>query len=154
MYNHAPNNYSCPFCRIVQKLDEERIPDIIYQDKSITTFIVLEHLPKNLGQAVIIPNEHFENIYNLPIHIATKIQDCAKKLALTMKKSYLCDGVTIQQHNEPASDQVVWHYHLHVIPRLKNDDFYINQPRKLASNERAKYAKRLRMQLNGWKSSI
>ncbi|HIE01037.1 MAG TPA: HIT family protein [Thiotrichaceae bacterium] len=154
MYNHAPDDYVCPFCRIVQKLDEDRIPDIVYQNEDITVFIGLEHCPNNLGHAIIIPNQHFENIYDLPIHIATKIHDCARKLALTMKSAYPCDGILIQQNNEPASDQVVWHYHLHVIPRFQNDDFYTNPPQQLMSNERAKYAKKLRTQLNGWKPSV
>jgi len=153
MYNHAPDDYVCPFCRIVQKLDEDRIPDIVYQNEDITVFIGLDHLPNNLGHAIIIPNQHFENIYDLPIHIATQIHECARELALAFKESYSCDGITIQQHNEPASDQVVWHYHLHVIPRFKNDNLYNCQPLKLTANERAKYAKRLRTQLNGWKSS-
>lgn len=122
MYNHAPDNYVCPFCCIIQKLDKDRIPDIIYQDEKITSFIVLEHYPNNLGHAVIVPNEHFENIYTLPLHIATKIHECARELALTMKMAYPCEGISIQQNNEPASDQVVWHYHLHVVPRYPNDD--------------------------------
>jgi histidine triad (HIT) family protein len=147
MYNHAPDNYVCPFCRIVQKLDEDRIQDIVYQDEDITVFIGLEHSPNNLGHTIIIPNLHFENLYDLPVYLVTKIHKYAKKLALVLKKSYLCDGVTIQQHNEPASDQVVWHYHLHVIPRFKNDDFYNCQAQKLPAKERAKYAKLLRMHL-------
>ncbi len=145
MYNHAPDNYICPFCRIVQKLDEDRIPDMIYQDEDITVFIALEHFPNNLGQALIIPNQHFENIYDLPLHLATKIHDCARKLALTLKESYSCDGISLHQHNEPAGNQRVWHYHLHVIPRYKNDGVYTGLlVQRLASSERAKYARKLR----------
>ena len=148
MYNHAPDNYVCPFCRIVQKQDKERIPDIIYQNEDITAFIVREQCQNNLGQAVVIPNQHFENFYDLPINLVTQINECARKLALTMKASYLCDGITLQQNNEPAGDQKVWHYHLHIIPRYKGDEFYFNLERKIVLEEkRAKYAKKLKQLL-------
>ncbi|RKZ54414.1 MAG: diadenosine tetraphosphate hydrolase [Candidatus Parabeggiatoa sp. nov. 3] len=145
MYNHAPDDYVCPFCRIVQKLDEDRIPDIVYQNEDISVFIGLDHAPNNLGHAIIIPNQHFENIYDLPLHLATKIHDCARKLAWTLKESYSCEGTSLHQHNEPAGDQRVWHYHLHVLPRYKNDGVYTGLPvRRLTSSERAKYARKLR----------
>lgn len=41
-----------------------------------------------------------------------------------MKAEYHCDRITNRQHNEPAGDQHIWHYHLHVIPRYSGDDFY------------------------------
>ena len=45
-------------------------------------------------------------------------------MALTMKVVYSCDGISTRQHNEPAGNQDVWHYHLHVTPRYKDDVFY------------------------------
>ena len=64
-----------------------------------------------------------------------------------MKEEYSCDGIMLRQHNELAGDQHIWHYHLHVIPRYKNDDFHNAQKRPFAAHERAKYAKRLRNRL-------
>jgi len=41
-----------------------------------------------------------------------------------MKQAWKCDGVSTRQHNEPAGNQDVWHYHMHVFPRWDNDDLY------------------------------
>jgi histidine triad (HIT) family protein len=71
----------------------------------------------------------------------------AKSLAIAMKKIYACDGVSTRQHNEPAGNQDVWHYHLHVTPRYENDNFYGAQREFMASYERAKHAEALKNSL-------
>jgi histidine triad (HIT) family protein len=50
----------------------------------------------------------------------------------------------LRQHNEPAGDQNIWHYHLHVIPRYQNDDFHVSNKSQFGAEERAKYARRLK----------
>ncbi|MDY7039469.1 MAG: HIT domain-containing protein [Chloroflexota bacterium] len=78
--------------------------DIFYQNDAVTAFIGSHQWPHNPGSAVIIPNEHFENIYDLPLHFATRIWELAKAVALAMKVVYSCDGVSTRQHNEPAGN--------------------------------------------------
>jgi histidine triad (HIT) family protein len=68
-------------------------------------------------------------------------------LALTMKTVYGCDGVSTRQHNEPAGSQDVWHYHLHVIPRYKDDNYYATQREHMSINERAMHAEKIRKHL-------
>jgi histidine triad (HIT) family protein len=65
-----------------------------------------------------------------------------------MKKVYTCDGVSTRQHNEPAGNQDVWHYHLHVTPRYENDNFYSTQRQLMVSSERAKHAEALKNSLS------
>jgi len=149
MYNHAPKNYLCPFCLIVQgKKDsvETNQSDIIYQDRFITAWISSRWWPNNPGNVIIVPNKHYENIYDLPVNLAAKIQSLAKKVAIALKKVYPCDGVSQRQHNEPAGNQDIWHYHLQVFPRYKNDRLYENHPfKKLApERERIEFAGKLR----------
>lgn len=156
MYNHAPDNYICPLCLLVRGINnDEHVysvrTDIFYQNDAVTAFIGSHQWPHNPGSAVIIPNEHFENIYDLPLHFATRIWELAKAVALAMKVVYSCDGVSTRQHNEPAGNQDVWHYHLHVFPRYKNDGLYISQRELMAAEERADYARKLRVHLADWK---
>jgi histidine triad (HIT) family protein len=99
--------------------------------------------PNNQGHVLIIPNKHFENIYDLPLSISSEIHALSRNIALAMKSEYQSDGVMLRQHNEPAGDQNIWHYHLHVIPRYQNDDFYNTQKIPFAVTERALYAKKL-----------
>ncbi len=63
-----------------------------------------------------------------------------------MKVAYGCDGVSTRQHNEPAGNQDVWHYHMHVFPRYEGDDLYsqYNKRRRIPPEERAHYADQLR----------
>ncbi len=150
MYHHAPENYLCPFCLLVQGVENEHVysvrSDIVYQDKSVTAFIGSHQWPRNHGNTIIVPNEHFENIFDLPDHYSQEIHRAARMISLAMKKVYACDGISIRQHNEPAGYQDVWHYHLHVTPRYKDDQFYPTYEERafMQASERSKHAQKLR----------
>ncbi len=113
LFNHEPKEYSCPFCLLVQggesKYNSQH--DIIYRDKLVTAFVSPRWWPNNPGNVIIVSNEHFEHIYDLPATYAHRIQDIAKEVAIAFKEVYECDGVSTRQHNEPAGGQDVWHYH-------------------------------------------
>ena len=151
MHNHAPDNYICPFCLLVQGIENEHVysvqNDIVYQNETVTALISSHQWPNNHGNVIIVPNEHYEYIYDLPLTYAQEIQRVAKLVAIALKKVYACDGVSTRQHNEPAGSQDVWHYHLHVTPRYKNDHYYTTQRKLMSVEERAKHADHLREHL-------
>jgi histidine triad (HIT) family protein len=151
MYNHAPENYACPFCLLIEEAKKEHVhsiqSDIVYHDDVVTAFIGSHQWPNNPGNVIVVPNEHFENIYDLPLRFARDLHRVAKYLAIAMKNVYACDGVSTRQHNEPAGNQDVWHYHLHVTPRYGNDNFYGTQRQFMVSTERAKHAEALKKSL-------
>jgi len=69
MYNHAPVGYNCPFCIIASGGDksiDSKLTDVIYQDSDITAFISAFWWPNNAGHVIVIPNSHYENIYDTP----------------------------------------------------------------------------------------
>jgi histidine triad (HIT) family protein len=69
-----------------------------------------------------------------------------------MKQVYDCDGVSTRQHNEPAGNQDVWHYHLHVTPRYHGDRFYETmaiEKTLMLPEERAWHAQRLSRAIGG-----
>jgi histidine triad (HIT) family protein len=151
MYNHAPDNYECPFCALLKGEDRlSKQSDVLYQDEDITAFISSHWWPNNPGHVLIIPNKHHENIYDLPDDLSDMIYRMAKRIALAMKEVYKSDGVSTRQHNEHDGGQDVWHYHLHVFPRYKNDELYTNQykARLTTPEERAPYAAKLKEYLN------
>jgi histidine triad (HIT) family protein len=151
MYNHAPENYHCPFCLLIGGVTNEHVhsreSDIVHHDEVVTAFIGSHQWPNNPGNVIVVPNEHFENIYDLPLRFAQDIHRVAKRLAIAMKTVYSCDGVSTRQHNEPAGSQDVWHYHLHVTPRYENDNYYGTQRQFMTSPERAKHAEALKKSL-------
>lgn len=93
---------------------------------------------------IIIPNRHIESIYDLSSDISSKIHNLEKEIAIALKKVYQCDGVSSRQHNEPAGNQDVWHYHLHVFPRYKDDNLYMTERELSIPEKRAQYACKLR----------
>ncbi len=150
MYNHAPKDYKCPLCLIIKGEDNPGVfaksSDVFYKDEFVTGFIGHKRWPKNPVGTIIIPNEHFENLYDLSEEYGHKIFDFSKKLAVALKEIYKCDGISTRQHNEPAGSQDVWHYHLHVTPRFQNDDLYIRHKEStlLSPEERAKHALKIK----------
>ncbi|MCP4142547.1 MAG: HIT domain-containing protein [Chloroflexi bacterium] len=154
MHNHAAKNYNCPFCLLFQGISNKHVEsiqsDIIFRNDKTSAFISSLQWSNNHGNVLIIPNEHFENIYDLPLDYARDIHEAAKTIAIAMKMAFSCDGVSTRQHNEPAGGQDVWHYHVHITPRYKNDLFYANiNNGKLASPERrAECADTLRQHIN------
>ena len=150
MYNHASSDYLCFFCCLVQNMDcaqsDLQPTDIVCQNAMVTAFMAVRRFPNNQGHVLVIPNTHFENIYDLPTELALPIHEVSQAVALAMKATYKCDGILIRQHNEPAGGQRLWHYHTHIIPRYKNDDLYSSQKEPFSPNERAEYAR----MLNKW----
>lgn len=100
----------------------------------------------NEGHPIIVPMQHFENIYDMPEVYGQRVSDIAKKVAIALKKIRKCAGVNIVQNNEPAADQHAFHYHMHVIPRFEGDNFHVEfwNARKSEPEERTKYANELR----------
>lgn len=148
MYNHAPKDYICPFCLVVWGVENEHVltkqADIVYKDNYITAFISAGQYKNNKGNVIIIPNSHFENIYDLPDEISARIHKLERKIAIALKEVYKCDGVSSRQHNEPCGNQDVWHYHLHVFPRYKDDNLYLTDRESSKPEERIEYGNRLK----------
>lgn len=150
MYNNAPIEYKCPICLAISGEENGdtwiKQKDIFYTDKNITGFISSKSIKGNEGHPLIVPNVHYENIYDLPEQVAYQIFDLGKKVAFGLKQKRNCDGITILQNNEPAGDQHAFHYHLHVIPRFNNDNFHTElwEAKKSEPHDRIQYAELLR----------
>jgi histidine triad (HIT) family protein len=149
MFNHEPKKYQCPMCLIVNGkfgtlLTKES--DIFHQNKILTAFINAEWWINNSGNVIILPNQHYENIYDLPDKLAGEIFIFTKRTAIALKETYNCDGTSVRQHNEPAGNQELWHFHIHVFPRYDNDKLYQlhDQKRWTTPEERKPYAEKLR----------
>lgn len=109
-------------------------------------FISSAWWPENAGHVLVVPNEHYENVYATPDDVLAAIQIAGKRIALALREGYGCEGTSFRQHNEPGGDQEVWHYHLHVFPRYRGDRLYARtyERRDTTPEERAPYARKLR----------
>jgi histidine triad (HIT) family protein len=150
MFNHAPENYECPICLGVNGIENDdtyiKQSDIVYKDDTVTAFIGSFFVGDNPGHVIVVPNEHFENIYDLPEGVGYRIFDIAKLSAKALKETRECEGITTLQNNEPAGGQHAFHYHFHVFPRFENDNLHTNMhnSRKSEPEERKPYAEALK----------
>ncbi|HET6586449.1 MAG TPA: HIT domain-containing protein [Oleiagrimonas sp.] len=64
-----------------------------------------------------------------------------------MRNAFRCEGISTRQHNGPAGDQDVWHFHLHVFPRYSNDELHAGQKVPYTTEERIELAASLRAAL-------
>ncbi len=149
MYNHAVADYHCPICLSVSGVENEETwikqQDIFYRDDLVLGFISSKSIKGNEGHPLLVPIEHFENLYDLPEQVGHKIFDVTKRITTALKQVRKCDGATLIQNNEPAGDQHAFHYHLHIIPRFQNDHFHeeLWRAEKSEPKDRLKYAKDL-----------
>jgi len=151
--SHAPTGYVCPFCGLVNGDVSDpnnrcALSDVIYQDTDLIVFVAVDGFGPRPGHVMISPAKHYEALYNLPDRVLMRISLMAREVALAMKRAWDPDGISTRQHNEPAGNQHVWHYHLHVFARYSGDMLYrqLRQPVDIA--ERSQVAQEIRATLN------
>ncbi len=107
---------NCIFCKIAAG----EIPSAtLYEDDDFR--VILDLSPASKGHALILPKEHYRNLYDLDDALAAKALVLAKKMTLRLKDVLGCDGYNIVQNNEEAAGQTVFHFHMHMIPRYQGD---------------------------------
>ena len=110
-------NDNCIFC----KLANGDIPTAtLYEDDDFR--VILDAGPASKGHALILPKEHYANLYELDDQLAAKVLVLAKKMITKLTDILGCDGYNIVQNNGEAAGQTVFHFHLHMIPRYNNDN--------------------------------
>jgi histidine triad (HIT) family protein len=87
----------------------------VYEDDKALAF--LDIMPRAPGHTLVLPKAPARNILDVPADVLGHVAMVAQKVAKAGMKAFAADGVTIQQFNEGAGGQVVFHLHVHVIPR-------------------------------------
>jgi histidine triad (HIT) family protein len=89
----------------------------LYEDAE--TFAFMDIMPRGDGHCLVIPKRAFRNVLDADKAALAAVIDTTQKLSRAVMKAFSADGVTIQQFNEPAGGQVVFHLHFHVLPRFE-----------------------------------
>jgi len=109
MSNYDPNN-------IFGKILRGELPaHKVYEDDK--TFAFLDIMPRAPGHTLVIPKAPARNILDVEPDTLANLIKVTQKIARAAVQVFAADGLTIQQFNEPAGGQVVFHLHIHVIPR-------------------------------------
>ena len=107
---------NCIFCKIANG----EIPSYtMYEDDDFR--VILDINPASKGHSLLIPKEHYKNIFELDDNTASKALVVAKKVSAALKNELNCDGFNILQNNEEIAGQTVFHFHMHLIPRYVGD---------------------------------
>lgn len=89
----------------------------VYEDDE--TFVFMDIMPRSNGHCLVIPKTPARNIFDCDEDTLAAVMRTAKKMAIACKKAFDADGITVQQFNESAGGQMVFHFHVHVIPRFE-----------------------------------
>lgn len=88
----------------------------LYEDAD--TFVIMDIMPRGDGHCLVMPKAPARNILDIEPGSLAAVAKTTQTMAIAVKKAFGADGVTIQQFNESAGGQVVFHLHVHVIPRF------------------------------------
>ena len=110
----------CIFCKIANG----EIPSAtLYEDEDFR--VILDLGPASKGHALILPKQHYANIYEIDEAVAAKAFVLAKKMAGKMTNALHCDGFNVVQNNGTAAGQTVFHFHMHLIPRYEGEEDFL-----------------------------
>lgn len=108
---------NCIFC----KLANGEIPTLsLYEDEDFN--VIFDAGPASEGHALILPKEHYQNVFEIDEEVQAKAYKLAKKMAGPLTEVFQADGLNILQNNNEAAGQTVFHFHIHLIPRYKGEN--------------------------------
>lgn len=106
----------CIFCKIIKG---EAPSQDIYEDEVVKVFLDL--YPDSKGHLLIVPKEHYQDVFDCPDEVLSHIAKVFKKIAKLVKEKLGADAVHIVNNSGQEAGQIVFHLHFHILPRYKDD---------------------------------
>jgi len=132
----------CVFCKIVRG---ELPAHKVYEDDATLAFLDIR--PVNAGHTLVIPKAHSHNIFDIDPEDWAATARTVRIVALAVEKGVGADGVNIAMNNREHAGQVVYHPHVHVIPRFKGDGLKLMPQRAYKEHEAEETLKKIRTAL-------
>ncbi len=129
----------CIFCKIVKG---EAPSQKVYETEKILAFLSIG--PVNEGHTLVIPKEHYENIFDIPEPLLNEAMSAVKKISPAVMKATDAHGIVVSQNNHAPAGQAVFHFHFHIIPRYSHDGLRLWPHKKYDGKEGEKYAEKIR----------
>ncbi len=132
-------NTDCLFCNITAG----KIPCTkVYEDDTVLAFLDIH--PVNIGHTLIVPKTHHTNLYETPDEVLSQMMSVAKKLSIAIKNALGTDGINIEMNNDSVAGQIIFHTHIHIVPRFSGDGFtHWNGARGYRETEMAEVAQKI-----------
>ena len=132
----------CVFCKIIKG---ELPARVVYEDDDVIAFLDIN--PAAPGHTLVVPKKHYKNVLDAPDEVVSKVFLVAKKIAKASLEALGAKGVNIITNAEPVAGQIVMHFHVHVIPRFKEDELKFVYGYKYKEGEADEVARRLKSAL-------
>ena len=134
---------NCIFCKII----DGSIPStVVYEDADFKA--IMDISPAAKGHVLVLPKKHCADLLSIDPDVASKALLVASKIANAQKKAFNCDGINLLQNSGEAAWQSVFHLHIHLIPRYKDDNVTVPWEHvTYADGEAEEYAARIREKL-------
>ncbi|MBI2475789.1 MAG: HIT family protein [Candidatus Taylorbacteria bacterium] len=129
----------CVFCKVISG---ELPSSKVYEDEEVFAFLDIK--PVNPGHALVIPKKHFESIHDTPDELVAKMSVIAKKIAGVIEQKLGAKGVNIGMNNGVAAGQIVFHAHIHIMPRYGTDSFKLWAGKEYKMGERESVAEKIK----------
>ena len=130
----------CIFCNIVNG----QVPSAkVYENEHVFAFLDIS--PVAEGHCLVIPKQHFDNIFDIDEAVLGHIMAAAKKIAVSLKNNLKASAVNVMHANGKEARQEVMHFHLHIVPRVENDgiNFHHHGHQKPSFEELKEVAQRI-----------
>ncbi len=132
----------CIFCRIVNG----DMPAAVVM-RSDRVLAILDAFPSSRGHCLVLPTEHHENLMAMPTDLLTACAETTQLIARAAQATLQPDGIALTQFNGAAAGQTIFHYHQHVIPRWRGQDWRSHGKEKADPEELLMLAERIRRNL-------
>lgn len=133
---------NCIFCKIANG----EIPSAtVYEDEKFRA--IMDIAPANKGHVILLPKKHFANLLEADEETLSAALPVVKRVSNAVMKTLKCDGLNVVQNNGEAAGQTVFHLHIHMIPRYKEDTVKVTWKQgAYADGEAAKLAEKIKAQ--------
>lgn len=133
----------CLFCKIVRG----ELPSTkLYEDEKTLAFLDIN--PINAGHALVVPKKHATDIFDIDEYEWNAVTKTSRIVAHALEKSLMPDGINLAMNNRTHAGQVIFHAHVHVIPRFKNDGYELWKGKPYAEGETATVGEKIRAALS------
>ena len=136
------NDTDCIFCKIIRgELPAERV----YEDENTLAF--LEILPINPGHTLVIPKDHYTDLIDAPENVVMDMMRTVKKISHAFRAALNVDDFNLAMNNGITAGQVVFHAHIHVMPRHAGDNYELWKGKEYPDGEAKKIREKIKNSL-------
>ena len=132
---------------LFEKIIRGELPsEKVYEDERTVAFLDIN--PTNPGHTLVVPRHYSKNIHDIPEEDWVAVMKTARLLAPAIQKAVGADGVNVIMNNESAAGQLVFHSHVHIVPRFKDDGFRHWKGSPYKDGEMSKIGEKIRKSLS------